>query len=89
MFVSTSKVFLWVSLMASQIYAEIGDLSKDLKPQLSAKAEIYSTGSPEYANAITRWSASIKPGLDAIVKVTSEEDIRATVNFTPFTTLFP
>lgn len=71
---------LLAAFLATLVSAVIGNLTSDLSPKLSEGAEIYYPGSTAYKTATTRWSASIKPGLDAIVKVASEEDIQATVS---------
>lgn len=52
----------------------------DLQPLLSSAAKIYRPGTEGYINVTARWSADTKPGLDVIVKVASEEDVKATVS---------
>lgn len=73
------KALVLAGLVAT-VCADIGNLTTGLQPQLSNSAEIYYPGSAGYTTATTRWSASIKPGFDAIVKVASEEDIQVTVS---------
>jgi hypothetical protein len=67
-------------LISSSIAFQAGDSSHDLQPSLSSAAEIYYPGSEGYIDAATRFSADIKPDLDVIVKVASEEDVQATVS---------
>ncbi|KAF1960484.1 FAD-binding domain-containing protein [Byssothecium circinans] len=50
-------------------------------PTLSQDAQIYFPGSEGFANATLRWSAAIKPGFDAIVRVATEEDIQHTIRY--------
>ncbi|KAL5373467.1 hypothetical protein DPSP01_012709 [Paraphaeosphaeria sporulosa] len=59
----------------------VGDLSKDLIPKLSPAAGIYTPGSQAFDDAKIRWAANINPSFDAIVKVTSEADVQATVAY--------
>ncbi|KAJ4355367.1 uncharacterized protein N0V89_003383 [Didymosphaeria variabile] len=61
--------------------AAVGDLSKDLKPSLAQAAEIYTPGTQAFDEAKTRWAVNINPAFDAIVKVTSEKDVQATVAY--------
>jgi hypothetical protein len=74
------KAILLASFAATLVSADIGNLTVGLRPHLSNTAEIYYTGSAGYTAATTRWSASIKPGFDAIVKVATEEDVQAAVS---------
>lgn len=73
-------VFLRLCLFAALVAADLGDLATGLKPKLSATAEIFYPGSAGYTEATTRWSASIKPSFKAVVRITSEADIQATVS---------
>lgn len=50
-----------------------------LGAQLSKGAEVFLPGSSGYTNATTRWSAAVRPDLDAVVKVRTEEDIQKVV----------
>lgn len=80
------------SLLSSSIASRAGNITNDLQPLLSSAAEIYYPGSVGYINVTTRWSAAIKPGLDVIIKVASEEDVQATVSSTlvaPISTINP
>lgn len=61
--------------------ATVGDLSRDLRPKLAQAAEIYTPGTQAFDNAKTRWAANINPTFEAIVKITSEEDVQATASF--------
>ena len=77
---SIRPFLLLAAFLATLVSADIGNLTSGLAHKLSEGAEIYYPGSTAYKTATTRWSASIKPGLDAIVKVASEKDIQATVS---------
>ncbi|KAF1970611.1 FAD-binding domain-containing protein [Bimuria novae-zelandiae CBS 107.79] len=61
--------------------AAVGNISKDLKPKLAQAAAIYTSGTQAFNDAKTRWAANINPTFDAIVKVTSEQDVQATVAY--------
>lgn len=74
------RAMFLASLISSIAASLAGKLANDLQPLLSSAAEIYYPGSVGYTNATTRWSADIKPGLDVIVKVASEEDVQTTVS---------
>lgn len=71
---------LLASLARIIVGSKVGNLTEDLRPLLSDGTQIYFPSSDGYAEATTRWSASIKPGLDVVVKVTSEEDVQQTVS---------
>ena len=60
--------------------AAVGNISKDLRPKLAASAEISIPGTKAFDDSKTRWAANINPTFDAIVKVTSEQDVQATVS---------
>ncbi|KAI9707020.1 MAG: hypothetical protein M1820_004608 [Bogoriella megaspora] len=78
---SILKIIFFTSFISTITAAAIGNLTVDLQPLLSKNAAIYYPGSEGYANGTTRWSASIKPGLDVVVKVASEEDVQNTVEY--------
>lgn len=58
----------------------VGDISRDLKPKLAKAAEISLSGTQAFNDAKTRWAANINPQFDAIVTVTTEKDVQATVS---------
>ncbi|KAL9036477.1 MAG: hypothetical protein Q9214_006114, partial [Letrouitia sp. 1 TL-2023] len=68
-------------LTSSIVASPVRSLTDDLKPLLSSAAKIYYPGSVGFTNATTRWSADTKPGLDVIVKVASEKDVQATIQY--------
>ena len=71
--------FLLHLTIASSIFEQS---SKYLEPQLSNGAQVYIPGSEGYVNATTRWSATIKPGLDIVVRVACEKDVQNVVSKT-------
>ncbi|KAH8799085.1 hypothetical protein F5884DRAFT_825350 [Xylogone sp. PMI_703] len=56
----------------------IGNIALDLQPLLSENAQIYYPGSEGYKNATARWASAVKPGIDVVVKVASEQDVQHT-----------
>ena len=79
-------VITLASLISSGAASRAGHSTKSgnkfngLQPLLSPAAEIYHPGSEGYTNLTNRWSAEITPGLDLVVKVASEEDVKSTVS---------
>lgn len=78
------SLFKALCLAAVASAASIANIELDLKPKLAAAAEISTPGSQAFDDASKRWAANINPIFDAIVKVTSEQDVQETVR-----TLFP
>jgi hypothetical protein len=55
-------------------------LYKDLASSLDPQAQLYYPGSEHFTNASQRWNAADMPGLNAIVRVATEQDVQKTVN---------
>ena len=72
--------FKALSFAALASAAALENISKDLKSQLARTAEVHVSGTDSFDRLKTRWAANINPIFDAIVTVTSEEDVQATVS---------
>lgn len=81
-------MFSFLSWVCSALYAsvlssstlDIGSASHTFRRSLSQSSEIYFPGSEGFENATLRWSAAQTPSFDAIVKVTTEQDVVETVS---------
>lgn len=56
-------------------------VQQDLGRLLSKGATLYFPGSPQFANATSRWSAYAEPKIAVVVEATTAEDVSTTVRF--------
>ncbi|KAF2729540.1 FAD-binding domain-containing protein [Polyplosphaeria fusca] len=71
-----------LSALSAKLISTRGDpVANHLGPLLSPEAQIYFPGTEGFKNASVRWSSAIRPQFKAIVKVTTEEDVKNVVQF--------
>ena len=60
------------------------DIHRDLGPQLAKNALIYSPGSPEYANATSRWNVYEEPNISVVVQPGNDNDVATIVSMSTY-----
>ena len=58
---------------------DVSSVQKDLGPLLSKGATLYFPGTPQFANATSRWSAYAEPQIAVVVEPATAEDVSTTV----------